>query len=735
MLHPEQLRLLQKRFSHFDADADADACAQLFSQDQEESGLTRVRGQGLFPGIRMANGVSWFPDRGNRPVGKDGPMKARAPTGLRRLLVGKADAAELLVVEGEGHAVAVMSVGYKAVVACGGVKALLSPSPEARGHRLQVFEGKQVRLLFDFDEPGQSRIHEVAQRILEAGATGVALVAPQEDWQDKWDVEDWLASFQTRPTAYTALCKLLTSQEWLGPRELGARTSENEYEPEPVEVESERVPIPGTGRCALVTAIYERKEDRLRLAVLAPENLLEGTPPEPDPSVRHDERPSELWQVGMVDEWLFRGRMYVPPRDHSIRVDVRERAVTVPPPPTPITETDEALWDDLVDFLKGWLVLPHPEFYDAIAAWVLLSWRLNDLGFRYVPPLRFSGPPGTGKSVALTCIHALSFFARMCRWTPENLHRVADAHRDGVLVFDELHLNRGRDRSSQERMADQIATGWDRQAREARYEGGRGGMQSYRTFVMWASAGYRADENEGLARRSVVIRMERVALPLDRQYLDMPKRFYNEADALQARLLVWRLRHAENERQDEEASVLADCLKRTAGSEIGQAFWPLVQMIPAGRPDALDRLLKYASSRRKTVRETVQHEEAAHLLSVVADMINQGLVLPTEHGVRVPVKQLVPHAREMFQGISSQQVHRELRQSAGFRKRQLVVRKGEEALAHTLSLARTFDGYELDLRDGSCDRRAFEAHGVELAPWTELRSEPAGGGEPENPPL
>jgi len=702
-----QVKALQGRFLHFNPDK----CGSLFHTDQPEDGTFSVDGK-KHPAALMRNGAKWFYDREHRPTNKQGqPLKTKAPAGTRRMLFDTLEPAELLVVEGEGHAIACCSLGLKGVVAAGGVNTLLTNKPQAREHRRQVFQGKSVRLLFDPDEAGQAAVTKAARGILEAGAartTTILLEALPESWLRGMDVEDWLASFDTPEAATVGLMELLGATSWADPEE-------DDSKQKPLAVESERFPLVGTGRSALVTTVYDTKSDKLQLAIFAPENLLDDRPQE----VRgygdhHDAQPSAEWAVRVVDSWTLGGRIYEPPPGSEFLAEIRERAVMAPAAPFEGPDADEELWRDLLKFLERWVVLAEPVHYMLVAAWAMLSYRLNDAMHRYVPPLRFTGLPGTGKSIALTCVHALAYWARMYRWTPDNVHRVADAHRDGVLLFDELHLDRGRAQDGQERMIDQCANSFDRHNREGRYEGAGKGMRTYRTFLMYATGGYAADEHQGIARRSVVIPMGRVKLALHQQYLDMPEGFYAEAEELRGRLLAWRFRRAPEPKQDEEGNPLADRLKQVAGKEIGQAFWPLLQVVPPGCTADLEALFDYIKRRREAVRGAIQHEEVAELLGIVATMAREGRdVLRTPSGVQVPAKYLVPSGQQMLPRISVRQINKQL-VGAGLKKKQIRVRKEQRAEAAGIQLPGRFDGYDLDLRQGSKDRRAFEAYGVEL---------------------
>ncbi|MHC4062984.1 MAG: toprim domain-containing protein [Planctomycetota bacterium] len=705
-----QLDLLSKRFRHFYLDR----CAPLFHHDQPENGEHTRRGQGKFPAVLMVSDAWWYPDRERRPVDpKNGrPIKAQASS-TRKLLVHPdcKDASEVLVVEGEGHAVAVASVGHTQVVAAGGTQNLAKASRKAAPGRQVAFEGKCVRILFDPDDAGQAAAHKVAKVVLDAGATHVAIISKEmlpNGWLPSMDVEDWLATFDDAELALENLNQLMASVAW---QEDIDGEADRIIEPRNVAVESARLPIAGTGRSVLLTTVYTSAEDQLRLAVHAPESFFAADGSGFGQSIRHDDEPA-VWATRVVDSFSHGNRVYEPPRSADYLEEVRERALTVPAPPNESGEPDSALWVDLLGFFQRWLVLTDQRHYVVMGAWTLLSWRLNDAGFRYVPPLRFTGLPGTGKSVALTCVHAVAYHGRMLRWTPDNLHRVADAYRDGVQCFDELHLNRGRTKDAQERMQDQFAQAWDRYSHEVRYEGAGRGIQKYRSFLMPVTAGYQADEHLGVARRSAVIELQPVELEKHQQFLEQPQRLSREAEELRGRLLAWRFRHSAEPKQDEEGNSLADRVKEIAGREIGQAFWPLVQMVPVDCPDDLESLLGYVADRRRVVKGTIRREETAELLQLVATTVDEGThVLITPSGVQVPNTFLLPSAQQAFPGINSRRLGTQLA-AAGVEKRQLRVRAQSKQFAIRFSLTDRFWGFDLDLREDSRHREAFESYEI-----------------------
>ena len=158
-----QQELLRSRFPLFDSGR----TAPLFAVDQPDEGQKLVQGQGQFPVIRMRSGVWWYPDRANRPHVKDStaPMKSQsAGKGQRPFTVLNHDAAELVVVEGEGHITALASVGLAesmGLVCAGGVNAIARKG--VKQQLVDAFKDKAVRLLLDPDEAGQAATTKAAR--------------------------------------------------------------------------------------------------------------------------------------------------------------------------------------------------------------------------------------------------------------------------------------------------------------------------------------------------------------------------------------------------------------------------------------------------------------------------------------------------------------------------------------------------------------------------------------------
>ena len=307
MLNDELLATLKQRNRHFNFDL---VSGQL-AADQPLSGVESVPGQGTFPALRMRNDVLLFPDRDSRPnrppEDGGGPMKAKAPRGVRGLLFDTVEPQELLVVEGECDFFAALSAGLRGVVCAGGTSALTSNRGRAPRIREGIFKGKDVRIAFDPDEPGRKHAQEVARKLYEAGATRVAIVELPTEGED---LEEYLNGFDGPDLALGALLRRMGAAPWLQPEDLRAE----QLQQKPVPVQSERIYLEGAPHPVLVCMTWEPQGRKAGLAVYAPTDL-------PEPEVEGGEQyrsrppqqaPSGPWAWHVCDEWSHQGTTYIP---------------------------------------------------------------------------------------------------------------------------------------------------------------------------------------------------------------------------------------------------------------------------------------------------------------------------------------------------------------------------------------------------------------------------------------
>lgn len=643
MLLAEQLSGLQARFRHFDADR----TAKLFHPDQPPGGLRTVKGQGEFPAVRMRNGTWWYYDRENRPsrLRKDGtvegPMKSQAPQGSWELLWDTLDTAEGLLVEGEGHLVALVSIGFTGVVCAGGVNRLLANSPAARQKRADAFKGRAHRTMFDHDEAGQAAARKVARKLYDAGATKVAIV-PVQPWPTGWDLEDWLASFDDPQLALGELVELLGRTEWASAEELDSQEESSRL------VQSERIYISGSQPPMLAVMVYEEASRKAQLAVFGPPDIgSDGalTQQESKALQRYGDQSfdatASAWRV--LDSWRCNGVLYRPDVGGDTLTYLQNRQLVLCPPPTE-PGPSERLFTDIREFQERWVEM-DPQDYNVTTAYVLLTYRLEDAQFPYCPYLRFYGPPGTGKGRALAVLRHLCWRSLGSQPTDSNLHRLVEYFGDVSLAFDEFHLDRGMSRESQERMIDTLNLGNDRTQGKIRVEKDARGRMTVRIFRLFGPkmfAGYGHDEHESLARRTVNIHMRKRDVPDSMNLFALPEEFYRDAEQLRGRLLGWRAEKLALGMPD-PSGPRAKALLKAAGADTGQVFWPLVEMVPAGMGPELRDVLDRAALRREHAREAREVSEDAYLLAAVAELVEEGRGHAVDGGLFVTAEDIAEH--------------------------------------------------------------------------------------------
>lgn len=597
-----QQALLASRFPHFDAERSA----ALFKGGDDQVGQKDGH-----PCVALVNDVLWFPDRESRPTRKNtsDPMKSKAPTGLRRLLVHGGDAAELLLVEGEGHLVACASVGLSGVVCAGGTNGLAQKSDAAKADRKRVFDGKAVRILFDADPAGQKGRRVASKQLLAAGAGKVAYVDLPED---SGDVEDWLATFPSKETAFTALLQQLQGVEWRG------ADDPEDKEPKPCSTQFARVDD------HLVVTVYNEATKQAKLAVLAPEELRE-----------YGDLPAEARGWALVDDWEYGETIYLPDFSDEVQTLLGTRALVLPPPPPESHGTSEALWADVRAFIDRNLVVP-PGTLNVLVAFVFLSYRLHDAGFDATPYLRFWGAPATGKSWALRVMRQLCWRSYNTKPTSANFHRVVDYLGEITLVMDEFHITRGRPTEAQQALVDLLCNGFDRSATEVRcVPGSKGGdmkLQLFQLFGLRILSSYKEQLPEALQRRSVHIDMDAVELDPERMRPSPLPEFYTEAEALRGRLLSWRGDKLQLGKPDGD-SLRAKQLYKEAGGSVAQVYWPLVEMVPEGMAEELQEILRHAIGTAGHVQDTQHSSVEAGMLAAVRDLVKDGQTTKRTGGV------------------------------------------------------------------------------------------------------
>ena len=593
--------LLVKRFRHYTPDLD-------FGFEQtEQPGLLSVAGH-AYPVILLANDVFWFPSRESRPAREDGrSMKTKAPAGTRYVIVDEPAFDDLVLVEGEGDALAMRCVGYTGIAIAGGVNNCLSDTAEAVKNRKAIFTGKNIRLLFDNDDAGKKGAIKVARRLLSEGAVRVACIA----LPDVGDVEDWLEEFEDKSDALRALTHLIGGSSWETDAELKKQEADAEKDLPMVRTTSARIHVPGDRFPRLIVMTYEREKGKLLLAKFAPidEPEISGYG---DASIEPDV--ARGWSFG--NDFEIAGVRYYPDRSDAVRDYLRFGTLVLPPPPVENVISSEELWGAVHSFVDRWVVVPKfaP---DVMASYAFLTWRLEDACFRHVPYLRFFGPPGAGKGRALDVMRQICWRSFSTQPSSQNLHRIIDHMGDITLIIDEFHID-GKRSDSQQQIIDTLCYGYDRAQPVARVSMMRGKpdeIKNYKLFGPKVFAGYGSDEHEALARRSVTVEMEAgVSIPGEMSPLGLPEAFYAEGEKLRAQLLAWRGKNLTRGLPSPLTHPHAQSLIDRAGYEVGQVFFPLLAMVPEKLNEAREMILAYASRRRVAVRATRSVSDEAFLM-------------------------------------------------------------------------------------------------------------------------
>jgi hypothetical protein len=596
MLSENLQALLAKRFRHYVSGT------ELGFEQTDQPGILSVGG-GTYPAILLGNDVWWFPAREARPMTDEGrSMKTKAPTGTRFVMVDDSTLDEIVVVEGEGDAFAMRFVGYTGIAIAGGVNNLLDSDPAAVKNRKEIFAGKNVRLLFDADEAGVKGAIKGARQLLADGAERVAIVSLTK----APDVEDWLEEFEDPGDALRALTHLIGGSSWEDANTLEKIDAAADAEIPVVRTTSTRVFVPGDATPRLITMTYDRKSGRVDLARFGP--LTEPKLASPGyGDVSADPDVERGWSI--AGEHEIAGTLYVPDRSDAVREYLRFGTLVLPPPPVENASvlSSVELWRELREFVRRWVVLDEYAL-DVLVAYALLTWRLEDAGFRYVPYLRFFGPPGSGKGRALDVMRQITWRSFSTQPTNLNLHRIIDFFGDISLIVDEFHIDKTRG-ESQQQLIDTLCLGYDRAQLVARVVGSAKGkgeeIKNFRLFGPKIFSGYGADEHEALARRSVTVEMVSDAdVPSSMSPLGLPDEFYDEGERLRAHLLAWRGRNLTKGLPDARSHPHSEALVERSGFEVGQVFFPLVAMIPESMSAERERVFEYAAGRRTSVRET-----------------------------------------------------------------------------------------------------------------------------------
>ena len=643
-LHADIEQLLKLRFRHLDLER----CKPLLHPEQPPNGLHRVKGDGEYPAVLMSTGTWWFADRTQRPLNKQMlPMKSKAPAGPKPLLFDDAAAKAVVVVEGEGQAMALRSVGFIGVVCVGGTDALRTNSPQGREQRRAAFAGKDVRVLFDFDAAGREAAPAAAGLIMEAGATRAAVVERPADWPESVDVEDWLGAFETPEQGRGALLAILGGATWATKKQL----EKAEEESKPTEV-TDLVLEPTETRLA---AVYDPADGKFKLAVWnAPAEVQHYE------SIQHDVEPTSKLLV--VERWKHGDTTYVPRIGRRGHEEIRNRQFLLPPPPGEDPEKLEALWADLLQYIRAHVLLSNESDYAVVGAYVLLSYVLfANPQLESCPYLRIVAPPGGGKDTLFGVLRRLLYRAFTTSATDSNIHRLMDQRNPVVPLINELHLE-----ELTTTMINSLCTGTERAETASRCEGRDFEVVGFSMFGLKVLAGRDFPAHDGLRRRMAVIDMLHVT---DAQ-VDAwgggprainPKSMDTDGAALRRRLLRWSFEW----RMPASEGRLHDLVRKTGGRLVFKYAWPLFMATP---PSAHPLLLRATKRWLGEVHTAVGLSGQALYVDAIFNLLKGRR--PPKLGTFVPTRVIataVGHTEEEAKGAKGNAVGRAVK-ALGFQR-------------------------------------------------------------------
>jgi len=265
------------------------------------------------------------------------------------------------------------------------------------------------------------------------------------------------------------------------------------------------------------------------------------------------DRTSSQWKHGFVrydlseaDQWgappiKFIDKIQLPSKEVLVPGNIEwiEKGFLILPSGVKEYYGDENLFNNLVEFLKRYILLDE-KFYKLIASYIFLTWSYNR--FPEIPYLRFLGDYATGKSRALEVVSSLAF--RAVRFggaiRPASIYRVIDQV-GGTLILDETDFGENSD------INQILCTGYRRNNPIVRCNPKTFQPEVFNTFCPKAIASRKSFTDEALESRCITIFMNRRDLPPEMPRV-LKQDFEEEAENLRNQLLLWRLRHIDEEK-------------------------------------------------------------------------------------------------------------------------------------------------------------------------------------------
>ncbi len=545
-------------------------------------------GEGSFPNLAFANGVRWMYDKGRRPVNDQGhPKKAIAPKG-RRALIGDVDNdKEIWIFEGERDWLTAVSIGLQGAICAGGVHNLDGPDRDRLANR------KKVTVVYDNDTPGQEASRKLASqlKLLECRQVSIFL-PPLADA----DFSDWIESVDVEP-------ELLLGHFLNDARERSISINKTEAkrirdrrdaEDAPKErVQDEFVTPAGD----LITLLFEpnrnepwdkKIEGKIRFCSLDLERTRRDgllvfevsdkieLNPLPDEDDLPEGRVPEMYDGQGGDDHtaqrpaIVRDPVTLTPMPYTVYKNMNMRL----PSAVQQIDSDEDLYKRIYDFVDRYWVAP-PHFLHITVAYVLMTYRYNDLNMESIPYLRVFGNAGSGKSRFLRVMFEIcnrAAYYTSIRST--HLYRLLQNNAGLTLIVDEFNI---QDKSKESKeTVDILNAGNQRDQMVPRWNADAGGMETIDPFCPKIFSNDSVFSDQGLLRRCISHQSGTLAVPEEKFFAQLPHEFFQEALILRNQLQGYRLKHfgeiRDTARVDEHINRLS--------SGVRQIWSALLEVVP-----------------------------------------------------------------------------------------------------------------------------------------------------------
>jgi len=265
----------------------------------------------------------------------------------------------------------------------------------------------------------------------------------------------------------------------------------------------------------------------------------------------------------------------------------------------------DLLWEEITEFISDHLVMPAPEDYHVLTAWIIATYKQES--FDTAPYLHFVGPINSGKTRALEILNLLAYKAVFVTGiTAPAVPRIIELYRPTLLVDQAERIFRSNDGDAMYRI---FASGYRRGPRYVVAD-----TEDPTKVIVRDVFGFKALDStnvfdEALTSRSILFRMKE----------GKPKKLRISADdkeqaqKFRAKLLYYALM------PDPPAVTLPSDLN----GRIGEIYEPLLRVEEHFGDNAHSILLKRARESEKALKSRMKDTMAAQVLQAIYDLSSE----------------------------------------------------------------------------------------------------------------